>query len=401
MREYENWLQAYMWYTRASESPDNFHFWTGVATVAGALRRRVWVDEHLFQWTPNFYIILVGPPGVAAKSTSIRQGLNLLEKAGLEADSPIQFGPQSMTWQALTVALEKAGEGVEIDGEIHPMSCLTISISELGTFLDPKNDELTSTLIAMWDGQKETWRRETKTSGNTEVINPWLNVIGCTTPSWIKTNMPLNMIGGGLTSRILFVYGEHKRHLVAFPSQATSPEDHLDTQRRLISDLTQIANLKGEYKRSAKATEWGVEWYRKLYEEDRPSHMQSDRYEGYIARKQSHLFKIAIVLAATKRNDLIITDEDLAEADGCLLQIEKDMGRVFASIGATPEAQKAGELLALIRNAKGIDYQKLFQIAFQTMSQRDFIEAMKGLRDSGKIKAVKTEKGQKIYPLDV
>ncbi len=397
MRHYDNWLQAYMWYTRNSESPDNFHFWTGVATVAGALRRRVWIDEHLFQWTPNFYIILVGPPGVAAKSTSIRQGLNLLEKT----EMGIQFGPQSMTWQALTTALERSCEGVEIGDEIHPMSCLTISISELGTFLDPKNDELTSTLIAMWDGQKETWRRETKTSGNTEIVNPWLNVIGCTTPSWIKTNMPLNMIGGGLTSRILFVYGEAKRHLVAFPSEATSASDHLETQRKLIDDLREIADLKGEYKRTAGATLWGVEWYRRLYEEDRPSHMQSDRYDGYLARKQSHLFKIAIILAASKRNDLIITEDDLAEADGCLTQIERDMARVFASIGATPEAQKAGELLALIKNAKGIDYQKLFQIAFQTMSQKDFVEAMKGLLASGKIKAVKSEKGQKIYPIEV
>src|SRR5574343_321589 len=70
-RNYQNWLRAYVAFTADSESPDDFHFWTGVATIAGALRRRVWIDMRKFQWTPNFYIILVGPPGIATKSTSI------------------------------------------------------------------------------------------------------------------------------------------------------------------------------------------------------------------------------------------------------------------------------------------------------------------------------------------
>ena len=104
-RHFSNWLKAYMQYTRDSESPDAFHFWTGVSTVAGALRRRVWIDMRKFQWTPNFYIILVGPPGVAAKSTSLRNGMRLLEQV-----EGIKFGPQSMTWQALTQVLEESME---------------------------------------------------------------------------------------------------------------------------------------------------------------------------------------------------------------------------------------------------------------------------------------------------
>jgi hypothetical protein len=110
-RAYNNWIKAYVSHTRFSESPDAFHFWTGVATVAGALRRRVWIDERHFQWTPNFYIVLVGPPGVAAKSTSIRSGISLLERV-----PGVYLGPQSMTWQALTESLQNAQECVEIPG---------------------------------------------------------------------------------------------------------------------------------------------------------------------------------------------------------------------------------------------------------------------------------------------
>ncbi|KKK66944.1 hypothetical protein LCGC14_2958990, partial [marine sediment metagenome] len=79
-RNYDNWLSGYAEYTKHSESPDLFHFWTGVFTIAGALRRQVWIDQRYFQWTPNFYIVLVGPAGIAAKSTSLRLGTSLLRR---------------------------------------------------------------------------------------------------------------------------------------------------------------------------------------------------------------------------------------------------------------------------------------------------------------------------------
>ena len=102
-RIHPNWLEAYYHYTSQSESPDLFHFWTAVSTIAGALRRQVWIDERFFHWTPNFYIIMVGPAGVVSKSTSARIGMKLLSQV-----EGITFGPKSMTWQGLTVALSEA-----------------------------------------------------------------------------------------------------------------------------------------------------------------------------------------------------------------------------------------------------------------------------------------------------
>lgn len=91
-RHFDDWLKTYMLYTRDSESPDEFHFWTGVSTIAGALRRRVWIDMRKFLWTPNFYIILVGPPGIVTKSTTTSVGYNLLRHV-----EGVHFGPDSAT----------------------------------------------------------------------------------------------------------------------------------------------------------------------------------------------------------------------------------------------------------------------------------------------------------------
>lgn len=383
-RKYQNWLQGYVNYTRYSESPDAYHFWTGVATIAGALRRKVWIDQRQFQWTPNFYVILVGPPGVAAKSTSIRSGLSLLEKV-----EGVFFGPQSMTWQALTEALQNAQEVVEIPGqpEAEVMSCLTIGVSELGTFLRADDGELVDVLVSMWDGQKEVWRRQTRTQGSTVIHNPWLNIIGCTTPAWLKDNFPEVFIGGGLTSRILFVYADRKRQLVAYPGDLIPASEFQQEADNLVSDLRRIAEMRGEYVLHPDAKRWGVQWYEHHWTRARSPHLQSDRFDGYNARKQTHIHKTAMVLAAAKRDQLILLEEDLIEAELVVSSLEENMLQVFASIGVAAEAKKNTEIVALVKNTKGgMPLQTLWRMCFTTMTGKDFQDAIQDAKQAGYIR---------------
>lgn len=381
MRKHANWLKAYVHHTRYSESPDAYHFWTGVATIAGALRRKVWIDQRQFQWTPNFYIILVGPPGVAAKSTSIRSGISLLEKAECGAF----FGPQSMTWQALTESLQNAQEVVEIPGyaEAEVMSCLTIAISELGTFLRADDGELVDVLVSMWDGQKEVWKRQTRTQGATIINNAWLNIIGCTTPAWLKDNFPEVFIGGGLTSRILFVYADRKRQLVAYPGDLIPAAEYAAEAADLVDDLRRIGSMAGEYTLDPAAKRWGIDWYERHWNSPRPQHLSSDRFDGYYARKQTHIHKTAIVLAAAKRDKLVILEEDLQEADAVVSALEDNMLQVFSSIGVTDEAKQNTTILALVKANQSIPLQTLWRMCFNTMSADEFTAALKANREAG------------------
>lgn len=384
MRNFQNWLKAYLQHTAHSESPTQFHFWTGVGTIAGALRRRVWIDQATFQWTPNFYIILVGPPGVAAKSTSMRLGMRLLE----QVDGVI-FGPASLTWHALIGSLQNAQQHIDVPGEIEPqvMSCLTIAASELGTLIDPSNRELMDVLVDMWDGQLSTWKRETKSSGNNVVFNPWLNILACTTPSWLTANFPEEMVGGGFTSRVIFVYGDKKRQFVAYPGQIKHPKDHKHEATMLADDLRQIGNLCGEYQLTPEAISWGTQWYQSLWTPgSRGPGLASERFDGYIARKQAHVHKLAIVLAAAKRNNLTIELEDLIEAEATVSSLESDMLKVFNSIGVAEEAAKTNSLLAVIRAHKEISYKKLWQLVFVTMSPEQFQEGVKAAHGAGYIR---------------
>ena len=375
-RNFPNWLREYMSYTRFSESPDVYHFWTGVATVAGALQRKVWFDQRIFKWTPNFYIVMVGPAGIAAKSTSMILGLSLLRKV-----PGIHFGPDSMTWQGLTVALQEASHAVpfgdpndKLTCEYRDMACIVCDISELGTFLRTDDAELVNVLIDLWDGHDREWVRKIKSEDATIIKNPWIHVIGCTTPTWIKDNIPESMIGGGLISRILFVYADKKRHLAPYLDEVMPEAEFASVKEKLIEDLCAVAKIKGAYELAPDARVWGRDWYKSLWG-DRPVHMASQRFDAYISRKQTHVHKLAMVMAAAQRDELVITLDDLTTAARFVTSLEDAMIHVFESIGVVDTAKTVMEMMNIVKVHGKIDQRALWDRCIRIMSLKGFQEA--------------------------
>jgi len=381
MRYARDWLRAYVEYTRNLEAPDKFHFWSAVATVAGALRGKVWIDMGYWKWKPNFFIIFVAPPGIVAKSTTIGNGIELLR----EVDG-IHFGPDSCTWQGITDSFRDSSVGHPMpDGGILQMSAITIAASELGTFLDPKNREMIDLLVDLWDGRQVPWKRRTHGEGESEVVNPWLNFIGCTTPSWVSENFPEYAIGGGFVSRTIFIYGEHKRHLMAYPARAPDAKEVKELKASLILDLREIALLAGEFQLTEDAFLWGTRWYENHWT-NIPEHLRNERMGGYLARKQTHMHKLAMIISASQRSDLTINSRDLARAEDLITSLEQDMPSVFSKVSDNKEAKQSAALLLIVKNEKKITRQDLWRRVFHLMSSQDFDLAMQGIVNAGYVK---------------
>lgn len=381
-RKFKNWLSAYLQYSSHSEAPERFHFWTGVSTLAGALRRRVYIDMGYFQWTPNFYIIFVAPPGIVSKSTTASIGMRLLREL-----PDVHFGPDAVTWQSLVESLSGALDNPmdPATGELIPMSCITISSSEFGTFLNPSDREMVDVLVSLWDGQVGTFEKRTKTQGSDIIINPWMNINACTTPSWIAGNFPDYMIGGGFTSRCIFVYGEQKRKLVAYPSEHI-PADFKRQASDLVHDLEIISQLIGEYSLSPQAKAWGEQWYETHYSEtSEMSELDTGRWGGYRARKQTHIHKLAMILAAAKRDELVIEAADLQEAERLVTGIEREMPKVFSLIGRSEDARHAEIVVATVQRYKAIDKSVLVRELFRTLSLREIEEGIQAALAGGLI----------------
>lgn len=376
-RHHSDWLSAFLDYSSFGEAPRHFYFWTGVSTIAGALRRKVWIDQAYFRWYPNFYIILVAPPGIISKSTTAGIGMQLLRQV-----PDIAFGPDVVTWQALVSAFADSTCGFEYNKETHVMSALTLESSEFGNLLDPTDTQMIDLLVSLWDGKAGTFEKKTKSSGDDKVENPWINLLACTTPSWIAGNFPEYMIGGGFTSRCLFVYGESKAKYVAYPGRHV-PKDLPDRARKLIDDLIGISKLAGEYTLHPEALEWGEAWYRKHYSQ-RPVNLDDERFGGYIARKQTHIHKLAMVLAASQSDDLTITAPVLELANTMVTDLEPDMARVFSKIGKSDTSNYVDKIVGYVKRVKRCPYAEVYRyVHMHFPSMRDFEDVMAGCVKAG------------------
>jgi len=378
-----------MEYSSFSEAPDKFHFWTAISTLAGALRRRVWIDQAYFQWTPNFYIIFVAPPGIVSKSTTLSIGMRLLRQI-----PGIHFGPDAVTWQALTESLANSTEEVDLtpgrtsgkfsmEVNLQPMSCITIASSEFGTFLNPKDREMVDVLVSLWDGQLGVWEKRTKTSGSDIIANPWINIAACTTPAWIAGNFPDYMIGGGFTSRCVFVYADTKRKLVPYPA-AVVPKSFKKMEEDLVHDLEIISTLCGEVKLSEAAQEFGEKWYESHYTSHN-AELANSRFAGYLARKQTHIHKIAMVLSAADKSakPLIISKRHLEASQEIATSLEADMPRVFAQIGLIGITKHADEVLQLLRSFRKLERRELVRHTFSLMGPDELGKSIESLVGAG------------------
>lgn len=268
------------------------------------------------------------------------------------------------------------------------MSPLTLVASELGSLLNLQDKEMVNLLIELWDGKK-SYEKITKMSGNDVVEAPWINLQAGTTPHWVADNMPQAMIGGGLSSRCIFVYGDQKERYVAYVDEQIGKGD-TEKRLKLIQDLEQIAMLTGPFKIDAQAREWGRDWYERFWK-DAASRMDDQMLEGYAARKQTHMHKVAMVLSASRSASLVITAEDLQLANTMLEDLENDMHRVFSRIGRTEDSMQAERFIEFVRRKGAIPYHeayKMIHIYFPDF--RNFEGILHGAINSGQLKIIST-----------
>lgn len=379
-RRLPDWLTSFNLFTSNTEAPEYMHTWAGVSAIAACLRRKVWLDMKSFQWTPNFYIIFVAPPGVVSKSTTADLSGDLLREV-----PGIKFGPDVVTWPALVDAFAASGESFLYNDEWHPMSPITLIASELGNLINPQDRDQINLYITLWDGRKKL-EKVTKMSGNSMVEAPWINMVGCTTPHWIADNMPIATVGGGFTSRCVWVYADKKSRLIAYPDEAIT-YDYAQLRVDLIHDLEHISTqLAGPFKLTESARVWGRNWYQQHWD-TRPQHLESEKLDGYIARKQTHLHKLAMVLSVSKSDALVLEAEDLLTAEAILTLAEKDLDKVFSRIGRTEESMIVERFVEIIKKRASMGYMEAYRMVHTTFpDHKDFEGIVQGCINAGYLK---------------
>lgn len=328
-RAFDDWLLSYLIYTSTSPSPEIYHKWAAISAIASVLQRKVFFKINQYICYPNHYIILTGPPGMK-KSSTIRVARDVLEKV-----PGVNLSNDSITREKLILNMSQKMQ----DG----MSALTVHSSEFGSFFSSSGMEMMMFLIDIYDSQTD-WTHDTKMGGKNRIQAPFLNLLAGTTPDWIAKGLPVDTNGVGLTSRSLFVFSSQPR----VRDFLSDDNDSFEKVGELLKkDLTSISTISGRYNFDSKETYQKFnDWYRGWIENNNPGNDHT--MTPYFARKDIHMIKLCMVVAASRRQDLVVTTADVETAFALLAGIEAEMPHTFAGFGTNILASPMNRMLEVI-----------------------------------------------------
>src|SRR6266404_658712 len=374
LKNMADWLTDFVEYASHGEASPRLMYWIGVSTIAAVLRRKVWFDQEDYQWSPNFYILIVGPPGTVRKSTSIDIGMRLLKQV-----DGINFGPSTITWQALVqyIAEHKDEHTQGETGEIFESSNVTIALSEFGTFFDPENRELVDQLTDLWDGKLGVVEKMTKTSGCDSMTNPWINIIAGTTPKWLAKNFGEGLVGGGLAGRFIYLFGEMPTKDIAYPKRSLKLSEHRQKRAALVEGLKMMAQYMGDFELTEEAYEWGEQWYQKERVKLRSQGTESLE-AGFLVRKQVHLHKLAMAICAAQYMFPTVNITHMESANTQLTALDVDTRKIFGYVGQSKLTTASREIVEAVERAGTIERRELYRKKFfRTLSSGEFDEAVR------------------------
>jgi len=399
-RSLRNWIESYIEFTDKAEPPESFHFWTAISTLATVLGRKIWFNRGHYKLYPNFYVILIAGSAKCRKSTALRMGYEMLDR--LHREQKIRINKNKVTLQRLIQALGQAARiqlpGTTSEQVLKGSECLLYA-TELTTLLhsNAHKDGLLATLTDLYDCP-DRWENETKTAGFDYLYNVCLNILGATTPEELSAVMPIQAVGSGFTSRIIFVFQRTTTRCIPRPELFYTLPEKKELKDKLITDIRYIyENVSGEFSWSADAAEYYDAWYGKLPE------AEEEKMEGYIGRKHDTAIKLAMVMSAAIKDDLIITKEILRAAIYMLDEVEKFMSGVYTYL-SNPSSM-AGDIQwtikQLIRAGGSMTHSNLMKKGWCRFNAQSFallIDTM-GENHMKIIRSLDGSHGKRIYSL--
>lgn len=338
MRKCADWLDSYMKLTENTEPPDVFHKWVAISCLAACMQRKCVLPWGRLRFYPNLYVVLIAPPGAARKGTAMDPVMSFLEEPRLN----IKLAAEAITREQLIRELVQSQEIITtIDGRMTTHCSLTICNSELTVFLGYQNPQLITDLTDWYDC-KRRWRYRTKNAGHSDSTNIWVNLIGATTTELLRMALPPVAIGGGLTSRMLFVYAARKRATIPDPF-VTQADEVLE--ENLLDDLEQVTTICGEYRPTTDYIEARTEWY--MLNDSNPP-FQDAIFAGYCTRRIATVSKLSIIMAASHTNSLVVTGNDFMRGVSLLEEIEQYMPMALSGIGQGKHADVMARLMTEI-----------------------------------------------------
>jgi len=347
--------------------------WGGIGAISCALTRRVWLRTR-FNFPPlypNFFLLLLGDPGVG-KDIAIEPAREALIEAstrfGKNTDLGICIGPKSLSAKGLVDALntEKAKltlrTGVNGSIQTDVFHSLSIITPELGVLFPEYNTALAAIMCDLWNCGKN-FEEQTR-SGKGESIfieRPHVAALFGTQPSFLGTTFPEEAYSMGFFSRtiILFEPKPYVTDLFDDPSAEVLKSQiakHEKLWNCIVSDFQAIMELNGPFQIENAARESLNRFHKTVAEATKLKH---SRYAHYNTRRSLHLSKLALLMSVAESSSKIIKLEHVHRARELLSEAESRMPLAFKNIVSSAGFHTSVEGITHGREGKIVSHRSL------------------------------------------
>jgi len=286
---------------RGMESPTLFFVWNALWLLSTVLKREAWLRWYPGKLWPNLYVVIVAPPALCRKSSSMTIGDKLLRSlpsclpstldaykketkiitgkttpegllGALAPDTKMFFKREEVDESAKLVTVEKGSQ-------------VALSISEFAVFLGKQqyNTGMVTLLTDLFDC-KDSDAEVTRGRGEKPLTDIYVTLFGAITPDGLRMSVPEEAFGGGFMSRMIIAYQGVPTKIYSMPKRFTG----YPTWEDLRLKLAWIAqNAVGEYYLTPEAEAYYDSWYREwkshIFESgsDRP---EENRIDSLILR---------------------------------------------------------------------------------------------------------------------
>jgi hypothetical protein len=382
------WLGRYIDYTMGVEPPTAYHFATGLTVLGAALHRQVYFDQRFFKIYPAVQSFLVGPSGKTRKSTAGNIGIALAEECGRVKRLPDMATPEALL-------RELAGMSNK-DGSA---SALMYS-SELSTFLNKKdyNQDLVQVLTDLFDC-RDSIVRSTISHSRQEIRNVAVSAILCSNEVWLASSVHESAFGGGMLGRTLVWHALGTDRYFPFPEE--QPEA---LYKRLVGEL----GLTRYYHGAAEIEPAAKRWFTEKYRYTKENWPDDERLSPFWERYPIHLLRVGMLLnisdtLETDKRNVVITDQNLIQADAILTWIYQYLPRVYKYLGNTQWGDDMRRVYDNIyRHGGRSDWSTIYRALSKRMRKDDIRRVVDQLVDNGilRVEEASNLEGGKVYTID-